>query len=646
MKIKRYFILFVFLMPAPASFSQQKILLEERVKENILNTNTGMVLVKTSGSVYGIDPENHNILWENEALSKLDFSAYTEIPFTPYVFFEDKPLLNSNFLSKTLNTKGVSRVIVDVTSGKIMFNSRDQGFQAVFNTILLPGQNAVLVDGKIDEGFGIGLYDFETGTPKWLTKVSSDFFSRTKGAVLNQEKVLLDADNNIFWLRNRQLLKIDLKTGAIEHDEKGISSILFDEKKGRLYISSNKLRGEKLNQETAIYAMDPKNMESVWQRPPARVVGNILETSLDGNKLVTITSKGFNIIDTDSGVKKWKKSDPLPLIRKIVPVGEGYLVVQENQLSRIDEFGHNAWDTPIKVTFSKDEKPVHIFNDTSHALYITPSRANRVEIKTGKKIWKDDVNLFDADYLERNLKLKLPYHRVWFNPETDQFPVYNENNFFLFNNRDSIASQSLYQFDFGKRLPELKIRKEAYFLFEGNKFYLFDFSGKLIYKKEYQALKSGSFVRRSFRNSIYWLKRSLQISSATLLFAPTQANRAFRNTIVSNNLGGFGSAVGGIYGTYNSYVEGFRSFTEFDVDVGSNLEYVFKRIQKSRKNDDHMIVAVPQADKIQLISFHIDTGAEEVLKNMEPDQDNFIIDETEKLIYFFEGKEISIQRLN
>lgn len=645
MMIKNNLILFILLAHSLVSFAQQNILLKHRVKENILNDNTGIVLVKTSGSVYGIDPEKRDIIWENEKMAKLDFNRYSEIPMTPYVFFEDKPVINSKFLSKTLNTKGISRAVVDVTTGKIIFNSSEQGFQAVFNTILLPEQKAVLVDGKIDEGFGIGLFDFETGNRIWMTNVASDFFTRAKGAILNQEKVLLDADQNIFWLKNRHLLKIDLKTGSIEYDQKGITSILLDDDGNSLYISSNNLNGKKLNQETVIYAIDPKNMDSLWSRPPVRVVGNIMETALDKDQLVVITSKGFNIVDTDNGKKKWNKSDPLPLIKKIVPTGDSYLVVRENLLTRIDRFGHNAWDTPLKITYSNDENPVHIFDDDPNALFITPSRANRLQIETGRKIWKEDIALFDADYVNRNLKLKLPYHRVWFNPKTGQFPVYSENNFYLFNNRDSVAPQSLHNFDFGRSFPELKIREGGYLLFEGNNFYLFGFSGNLVYKKEYAAMKSGSFVRRSFRNSFHWLKRSLQITSATLLFAPTQANRAFRSAIVSNNLGGFGNAVSGIYGTYHSYTRGLNSLTDFNVDLGSNLEYIFKRLRKSRKNDDSMIIAVPEDEKIRIINFQIDTGTEELIKEMDTRQGTFIIDEIERLLYFFEGREISIEQL-
>ncbi|WP_411029704.1 hypothetical protein [Spongiimicrobium sp. 3-5] len=620
-------------------------MLKHRVKENTLNTNTGIVLVKTSESVYGIDPEEQDIIWENEKIGKLDFNRYSEIPFTSYAFFEDKPVINSKFLSKTLNTKGISRAIVDVTNGKIIFNSNEHGFQAVFNTLLLPEINAVLVDGKIDEGFGIGLFDFETGNRIWMTNIASDFFTRTKGAILNEEKVILDADQNIFWLKNRHLLKIDLKTGSIKYDKKGITSILSNEDGNKFYISSNHLSGKKLNQETVIYAVDPKNMDSLWSRPPVRVVGNIMETNLDKDQLVVITSKGFNIINADNGKKKWGKSDPLPLIKKIVPTKDSYLVVQENMLTRIDRFGHNTWDTPLKITYANNENPVHIFDDDPYALFITPSRANRIQIESGRKIWKEDLALFDADFINRNLKLELPHHRVWFNPETGQFPVFSENNFYLFNNRDTLAPQSLHKFDFGRRFPELKIRDDAYLLFESNNFYLFNFSGSLVYKKEYPVLKSGSLVRRSLRNSFYWLGRGLQITSATLLFAPTQANRAFRNTIVSNNLGGFGMAVSGIYGTYHSYSRGLNSLTDFDVDLGSNLEYVFKRLRKSRKNDDSMVIAVPQDGKIQIIDLKIDTGAEEVLKEINTQQDNFIIDEIERVLYIFDGKEVSIERL-
>jgi outer membrane protein assembly factor BamB len=620
-------------------------LLQHKVKESILNSNTGIVLVKTSGSVYGIGPGKQDVIWENKSIGDLDFDRYAEIPLTHYVFFEDKPLINSEILSKALNTKGISRAIVDVTTGNIVFNSSKQGFQAVFNTLLLPEQGAVLVDGKTEEGFGIGLFDFETGKELWKTQVISDFFTRTKGAILNEEKVLLDADHNIFWLKNRHLLKIDAKTGTIEYDKKGITSILFNDKGNKLYISSNNINSKKLNQETVIYAVNPRTMDSLWSGPPVRVIGNIVETNLDKNQLVVITSKGFDIVNTESGKKKWDRSDPLPLIKKIVPTKDSYLVVQENQLTRIDQFGHKAWDDPLKITYSDEENPVHIFDNDPYALFITPSRANRIEIESGRKIWKDDLTLFEADFINRNLKLEIPYHRVWFNPKTGQFPVYSENNFYLFNNKDTEAPKPLQRFDFGREFPRLKIRKDAYFLYHDNRFYLFDFSGKLVYKKEYAPMKSGSFVRRSFRDSFYWLKRGLQITSATLLFAPTQASRAVRSTIVSNDLGALGTGVSGIYGTYRSYTQGIDDFKDFDVDLDSNLAYVFKRIRKSRKNDNAMIITVPGDGKIQIIDFQIDTGKEELVKEMDGQQGTFIIDEIERVLYVFDGKEVSIEKL-
>jgi|GEM_PF-2230221 len=642
--IQRTSFTFLFLLSI-VSFAQQKIDLKQKAKEHVLNSYTGIVLVKTSKSVYGISPEKQEVIWESEEIAQLDFDRYSEIPFTPYVFFEDKPLINSKILSKTLNTKGISRAIVDVTSGALVFNSSQQGFQAVFNTLLMPELGAVLVDGKTEEGFGIGLFDFGTGEKKWMTQIVSDFFTRTKGAILNEEKVLLDADQNIFWLKNRHLLKINAKTGDITYDKKGITSILFNEKGNRLYMSSNNLSGKKLNQETVIYAIDPKSMDSLWTGPAVSVVGNIVETSLDGNQLVVITSKGFDIVDIRSGKKKWDKSDPLPLIKKVVPTQDSYLVVQENQLTRIDNTGHHAWDTPLKITYSNDENPVHIFDDGPYALYITPSRANRIEIKSGRKLWEEDLALFEAAFINRNLKLDIPYHRVWFNPKTQQFPVYSEGKFYLFDNKGREAPKSLQKFDFGREFPNLRIRQKGYFLYQGNSFYFFDFTGKMLYQKEYPALKSGSFVRRSFRDSFYWLRRGLQITSATLLFAPTQANRAFRSAIVSQNLGALGTGASGIYGTYRSYTQGLDSFRDIDLDLDSNLEYVFKRIRKSRNNEDSMIISVPVDDRLQLINFQIDTGNETLIKEMEGASGNFIVDEIERLLYIFDGRAVTIEKL-
>jgi phosphosulfolactate synthase (CoM biosynthesis protein A) len=64
--------------------------------------------------------------------------------------------------------------------------------------------------------------------------------------------------------------------------------------------------------------------------------------------MVVITSKGFNIINIKKGTKKWEQSEPLPLIKKIVPVHQGFLVVQDNYLLKINSKGKKSMGGEIK----------------------------------------------------------------------------------------------------------------------------------------------------------------------------------------------------------------------------------------------------------------------------------------------------------
>jgi len=646
MSSKVPYLLCVYIMLPVFLTAQQRIGLDYKIKDIFLNLNTGVVLVKTSGALYGLDPEKKNILWKNTTMKKVDFTTSTEVPFSPYVFFEDKPLLSSNFISKTLNTKGVSRTILDVTSGKELFNSKTQGYQAVFNTILLPEQRTILVDGKKDDTFVIALFNFETGQQIWETEIPVGFFKNAKGSLLNKERVVLDAFQNIFWLKNRQLLKIALENGKFSFEQDGITSITLNEKGSELFVTTNAVKAKRLNQETTIYALDTQTLDTVWPTS-VKVLGAIVDTHLDQSSLVVTTSKGFTIIDTKTGETAWKKSAALPLIRKIIPVsdGDGYMIVQENFLTKVNSQGKVSWRDKLKITYSNKENPVYVLDDAEHALFITPSRANRVVINSGKKIWPEDLILFDADYINRNLKLKLPQQQVWYNPENEQFPVYSGDTFFIFNNKDTIPPKPLYQFNFGRKLPSLSIRKNGYFMSLDNNYYYFDDTGTLIYTKEYPLVDSGSFVKRSFQGSLYWLKRSLQIAKATILFAPNQINQGFRNTIVSNNLGNLGDVFSTIYGTYRSYKLSLQSVTDFNIDVDSSLKYVFMRMARKMKNENVKIISVPVNENIEIRSFPIDTGNEVVLKTLEKRKGKLIIDEIEQVLYFYKGSAMYIEQL-
>jgi hypothetical protein len=131
----------IFLITISSSLSvvsQKEIEFESPIKERIINNFTGTLLVKTKNSLSAINAKTREISWTNNELRKVSFSDYSEIPYTPIVLFDQKPLINSKILTSTLNSKGVSRKMLNVVTGKVLFDSEKQGYKAVSKTLLLP----------------------------------------------------------------------------------------------------------------------------------------------------------------------------------------------------------------------------------------------------------------------------------------------------------------------------------------------------------------------------------------------------------------------------------------------------------------------------------------------------------------------------
>ena len=207
-------------------FSQQKIEFQNTVKEQILNNYTGTLLVKTKKSLIARDPKTQQVLWRNNDFEKVSFSEYSEIPYTPIILFTQKPLINSKVISNSFNTQGASKKLVNVVTGKVLFSSEKEGFKSVNNTLIPPQKKAILVDGIKNKEFIISLYSYETGKQLWETKgVESNFFKTVKGAWLDEEKIILDIEKNIYWLKNKHLIKIDGETGAVLYKQDDINSI-------------------------------------------------------------------------------------------------------------------------------------------------------------------------------------------------------------------------------------------------------------------------------------------------------------------------------------------------------------------------------------------------------------------------------------
>ncbi|MDY8135911.1 hypothetical protein [Aquimarina sp. 2201CG5-10] len=636
-------LLIIALLITNVLLAQHKIGFSKRIKDKTLNDQTGILLVKTSKNIlYGIDPTQLEILWKQETLEKFDFSSYKEIPFTPLVFFDSKPLISSELLSNTIGTKGKSRTILNVANGNILFDSKTKGYKAVNNTLLIPEQEAIFVDGIKNKSLVIGFYNYKNGKTIWETNLNDANFLKTiKSSLFDQEKVVLDTEKDIFWLKKKYLLKINKETGAIVFRKEGVTSFEMSKDGSTIFIFSNHLKLKKLNNQTVIQALSTKTLEPIWDKESI-VWGNVKQSIVDQKMLIVITSKGFNTINMFNGEKQWDKSSFLPLIKKIIPVEDGYLVAQEKFLNHISSQGQKTWENPVKISLSNNENPIHILEDTQSAIYITPSRANKITINNGQKSW-EDVILNSNDFVTRNLKLREHPYRIWYDQKHQQFPVYSQGDFYIFSDRSTKAPISLYKFDFERAsLPDLTIRDDGYFLNHSNKFYYFDTFGKLVYSKEYSSIQNTSI----FNASVYWVKRGVRTYTSAIGFTANQLNQTFKNVIVSKDVGFLNQVASGVYGSYQSYQNVINKVTSINsLEFDSRLKTIFSRVKKSQQENDEILVVVPNDDDtIKIIRLYIDSGQEKMIKQLKSDRSDFIIDQIENIIYFFDNKDVIAEK--
>ena len=639
-KVKKRFV-YITLFLSFALHGQEAIGIEGRILAKVVNNNTGTLLVATSKATYGINATTHQLEWKQDELKKVDFSSYTEIENSPYIVFETKQLINSKLLSGALNTQGSSVILMDINTGNILFDSKEAGYKSVNKTLIMPDNKSVLVNGVKDRELTVGKFECQTGKQVWETPLDKNkFLDALKRNLLGNEKVFLDKDGNILWFNYGQFVKINSLNGEILHEAKDISDIEYEKQKNILFFFTDKLKAAKLTQETAVYATDATSLKTVW-KDTLRVYGNITNTAIDSNKLIAITSKGFNVIDVNTGLKQWEKSETLPLIKRIIPTENGYLVAQEQYLTAINQTGQKKWNNEVKISKTDDNGTIFLEEKNGTILSVTPSFIHKIDSKTGANIWEEPLVLNSATYLDRSLKLSKNRYQVWYDKQAETYLVFSNNLMYAVSTSDTLKPKLLYSFD-SEQIPNLEIRANGYFVFQKNNFYFFEKNGQTLYEKKYATTDNSTF----FGKTKDFGGRGFDTYKATLLFVPNQINNTFKSVLVSTDLGFVTSTTGFIYGNYQSYMGIYAKLTDVNsIAVGSNLENMLKRTEKGKKNDLSLILVIPEDTQLKVVELIKDSGEVKHLKTIATDSKDFVIDQVEKILYLFDKNKVVVYPL-
>lgn len=622
--------------------AQTELHLKGRLKGKIINAYTGELLILTSKATYGVPTDYATKYWKSKPIKKIDVSSYREVPFSPFVVFETKRLINSKMISGILNAGGTSIVIMNVNNGSVLFDSKREGFKSVNKTLVLPERKSVLINGVKGRELTLALFDCLGGSILWEIVLDKDsFISAAKRNLLGTESVFITSNNQILWQNYSQFVKVDIQTGKILSEFKAVEAIEYDSHSDILLVFSDKIKAQKLSKETAVFAYRAKDMQPVW-KDTVRLTGNIYQKQVVNAKVVAVTSRGFNIIDLASGKKAWEKMETLPLIKKISPVSGGYLVAQENFLTFIDTLGKKVWENSVKISRLQESGQIILESDSTQAIAITPSFATRVRLKDGVEIWENRVQLSQSNYLERNLELKDNAFRHWFDPAKKRVLVFSNNRLFGFDLADTLRPEPYYRFedDITDR-PKMEIRENGYFLYRRNRFYFIDKSGKIIYQKLYNNSESSFWDKtKDFGEGSY------QTYKAALLFIPRQINNTFRSLLVSQDLGIATGATRFVYGNYQMYMGLYDQLTDINpVALGSSLEAYFKRTEIAKSHDQYLLLAAKTEKGYRVVKHYKETGKSDVLVEITTKANDVMFDQTMEILYLFGKRKLEVYPL-
>ncbi|OOV28549.1 hypothetical protein BXU11_00940 [Flavobacterium sp. LM5] len=413
------------LLVCVSAISQRKydeiIKTENSVQDLVQNEITGIVVFKEGGTVKGVDPETKKIIW---TLTKDDFGSVSVGDIMKdgdfgNLFKDKKPLTSvagSPYVEAYINNK---YIIINTDSGKIVYNSSKESFWVV-QSDFIPETDEYLLTLKKDGDMTIALLDMKTGELKWNTPVD-------KAKSLFNFSLKLSANTNIakvngmviYYLLYGKLYSFDRSSGKLNWKAN-------EEEYSKFFVTQNDKNIVVVNSQGVFSSKEYLNVlstdtgKSIWKESIKTKKVVYLEDW--GSKLLIAHYSGFNFYDLKTGEKIWKKDARGDGLKRVIPIDQDFLYVAENEMMLINKEGEKLWKKFIEISDDKEDPIYYLGKVGEKVMYLTGTYGNMVDYKSGKKLWKRNIE-FDKT------RPVLPT----FEEASNSYLVYNDEKLYKFN---------------------------------------------------------------------------------------------------------------------------------------------------------------------------------------------------------------------
>ncbi|CAN1552777.1 Pyrrolo-quinoline quinone repeat [Flavobacteriaceae bacterium] len=419
---KMKFSMLLFLFVSISMFSQRNfdevIKTDSNISDLVQNEITGIIVFKGNGKISGIDAETKKVVW---TLTKEDFGTASTMELIgdgdfDKMFKEKKELKsvpNSPYVEAYINSKFL---IINTDTGKVVYNSSNESFWVV-QSDFLPETNEYLITVREKGNMNIALLDMSTGSIKWKTSVdkAKSMFSLSLKSIINKAQV---NGATIYYLLYGKLYSFNRETGKLNWQAEEEYTKFFPTQNDNNIVVINS--AGTFSSKEYLNVLSTETGKSIWKESIKTKYVVYLEDW--GTKLLIAHFGGFNFFDLKTGEKIWKKDARGDGLKKVIPIDKDFLYVAENEMMLINKDGEKLWKNFIEIADDKEDPIFYLGKVGEKVMYLTGTYGNMVDYKTGKKLWKRNIQ-FDKD------RPVLPT----FDESTNSYLVYNDEKLYKFN---------------------------------------------------------------------------------------------------------------------------------------------------------------------------------------------------------------------
>ncbi len=400
----------------------------------------GYLIINTHDGLYGVNPDDGKILWENKAFASLNPEFYQEVEGTEFItiaYGADEP--------STIPMQA----IVHVVTGKVLFDSQKEQI-GVLSRHVLPESGRLLVIGVKPKTLSASLfmYDIISGQQLWsndemfkadaagakgfLGKLQAMGQQLSNLQSLTSEPLELD-DETIIITHPNYVIRVNTADGKVlwknSIQPSVRAEIVFSTfKKGVVFVgtdvesdqgsgfTSSSNQGEPQKFHTNLYyAFDLQNGTPLWKEP-AKENDRLNQIIVNEKGLIICPRSSqkptINLVDYTTGKTVWgnkgKGIKAQGSVVSYIPTQKGLLITTafDNAWNnKAEEYYLNILD-PSSGTL-KYEKSIKLKGDLVRTelvpkglLFVTTKEVNILDTNTGSLVWENSIeagNPFNSD---------------------------------------------------------------------------------------------------------------------------------------------------------------------------------------------------------------------------------------------------------